>query len=218
MAELIASVIIFLLTHTIPAYVPLRENLVCHLGERPYRIVYGIITLAVLAWIGFAYANAPYVELWGQPAWTRWVPILTMPVACLLLIGGVAAINPFSLSFRKAGFDPNRPGLIGLCRHPVMWSFALWSLAHLAPNGDVASLLIFGLMFGLSLYGPVALESKKRRTMIADKGRAAWDGLMACRGKLRGGNGWVAGFIGGGAFYLLSLWSHEYLIGQSPVP
>ncbi len=188
------------------------------MGERPYRIVYGIVTLGLLTWIGYAYVAAPYMELWGQPAWSKWVPVLIMPVACLLLIGGVAAANPFSLSLKKAGFNPDRPGLIGICRHPVMWSFALWAIAHLAPNGDVASLLMFGLMFGLSLYGPMALERKKKAALVKEKGEKEWNRITACRGKFIGANGWVAGFVGGGMLYLLLLWSHEYLIGVPPWP
>lgn len=214
MAQLIVAVVLFVLTHTIPAYGPLRQNLINRIGESPYRIVYGVITLSLLTWIGFAYTAAPYVEIWGQPSWSRWAPLLIMPVACLLLIGGVFAINPFSLSFKKVGFDPDRPGLVGLCRHPVMWSFALWSAAHMIPNGDLASVLMFGLMFVLSLYGPLALDQKKRAA-IADE---EWTRLMSCRGKIGGGNGWIAGMVGGGGLYLLLLWSHEFLIGVSPLP
>ena len=214
MIELIAAIAVFILSHVIPAYGPCRQGLINLLGKRLYIALYSALSVVVVVWLGFAFIDAPYIELWGHPAWTRWVPLLGMPVGCVLFIGGFWASNPLSLSISKADFDPARPGLIGLSRHPVIMAFALWTLVHLAPNGDVASVLMFGLLTGLSFYGPYTINKRKKQQL----GEAAWQHLAASRGTLRGSNGWLIGIIGGGAFYFLLLWAHEWVLGVSPLP
>ncbi len=214
MIELIAAIIVFILTHVIPAYGTLRQGLIERLGKRLYIVLYSILSWSVIIWLGFAFIQAPYIELWGQPPWTRWVPVLGMPIACILFIGGFLASNPMSLAIGKIEFDPEQPGIIGLSRHPVMMAFALWALLHMFPNGDVASVLMFGLLMALSLYGPYALDKRRKQAL----GEAEWQRLTASKGKLSGSNGWVPGLFGGAAFYLLLVWGHEWVIGASPLP
>ena len=60
-----------------------------------------------------------------------------------------------------AGGDP-APGILKVTRHPMMWAFGLWALAHIAANGDLRSLLLFGSMAVLALYGTVRLDAKRR--------------------------------------------------------
>ena len=214
MIELIAAIVVFILTHIIPAYGKLRQGLIDRLGKRLYIVLYSILSWSVIIWLGFAFIGAPYIELWGQPPWTRWAPLLGMPIVCIFFIGGFLASNPLSLAIGKSAFNSEQPGIIGLYRHPVMLAFALWALLHLIPNGDVASLLMFGLLMALSFYGPYALDKRKKQTL----GETEWQRLAASKGKLSGINGWVPGLFGGAAFYLLLLWGHEWVIGVSPLP
>ncbi len=214
MIELIAAIIVFILTHVIPAYGSVRQSLIKLFGKRLYIMLYSGLSLGVVIWLGLAFIDAPYIELWGQPLWTRWLPILGMPVVCVLFMGGFLSTNPLSLSIGKQPFDPERPGLIGLSRHPVMIAFILWALIHLAPNGDVSSLLLFGLLAGLCLYGPYTIDKRKKRLL----GEEEWHRLAASKGNFRGRNGWTAGIFGGAALYLLLLWTHESVIGVSPYP
>jgi uncharacterized membrane protein len=44
----------------------------------------------------------------------------------------------------------------------VLWAFALWALAHIAPNGDLASLIFFGGFAALALAGMVVIDMKRR--------------------------------------------------------
>ncbi len=214
MIELIASIVVFILTHVIPAYGKLRQGLIERFGKRLYFILYSILSWSVIVWLGFAFIGAPYIELWGQPDWTRWVPLLGMPIACILFIGGLLASNPLSLAIGKRKFYPEQPGIIGLSHHPVMMAFALWALLHIVPNGDAASVLLFGLLMALSFYGPYALDKRKKQNL----GEEEWQRLAASKGNLSGSNGWVPGLFGGTAFYLLLIWGHEWVIGVLPLP
>jgi len=214
MIELTAAIIVFILTHVIPAYGPLRQSLIARLGKRLYIILYSGLSVAVFIWLGFAFFNAPYIELWGQTVWTRWVPIIGMPVVCILFVGGFLASNPLSLSIGKQPFDPKRPGLIGLTRHPVMMAFALWPALHLFPNGDISSVLLFGLLMGLGIYGPYTIDKRNKQSL----GLEEWQRLASSKGTFAGSNGWFVGIIGGGGLYFLLLWAHESVIGASPLP
>lgn len=214
MIELILAITVFSLAHIIPSFGPLRQRLINLLGKRLYIVLYSALSVVTLTWLGFAFIAAPHIELWGQPVWTRWVAILGMPIVCVLFVGGFLSSNPLSLSIGKKTFNPMRPGLIGLSRHPVMLAFTLWSLVHLLPNGDVRSVLLFGLLMGLNIYSPMAIDKRKKQKLGVEE----WCRLAASRGRFKGGNGWTAGMIGGAALYFLLLWAHEYVIGVSPLP
>jgi uncharacterized membrane protein len=60
-----------------------------------------------------------------------------------------------------ADSDP-APGILRITRHPVLWSFALWGLAHIASGGDVASIIFFGGFAALALAGMVIIDLKRR--------------------------------------------------------
>jgi len=175
MTELVAAIAVFIASHMIPAYRPLRNALVGAMGERAYMILYSLISIAVIVWLGVAYARAPYVEVWTFTPWTRWVPVLVMPFACIMLVAGATRPNPLSLSFAPGTYDPGRPGIVSITRHPVIWPLTLWAAAHLPPNGDVASLILFGFLFALGLAGPPSLDHKARAKMP----EAEWQRLAA---------------------------------------
>jgi len=173
MTELVLAVAVFIASHTIPAYRPLRDALVGLMGERVYMIVYSVISLAILVWLGVAYARAPFVEVWPLTRLAYWVPIAVMPFACIMLVAGITTPNPLSLTFARGSFDPRHPGINSITRHPAIWALALWAAAHMVPNGDAASLILFGLLLVLSLAGPASLDHKRR----AKLGEAEWQRL-----------------------------------------
>jgi uncharacterized membrane protein len=149
--------------HLLLSWGPLRGRLVGAIGEQAFATAYSTLALAGLVWLGFAYGRAPYVELWPQAAWTWAVPIVVMPVALLLAVCGLSQYNPTVVqqNFRRADKDP-APGILKVTRHPVMWAFGLWALAHILPNGDLASLVLFGALAFLALVGTQAIEAKRR--------------------------------------------------------
>ncbi len=225
MTELAAAILCFILTHAIPAFKPLRAQLVRAMGEKMYIVLYSMMSAAVLIWLGFAYAEAPYVEIWQQGAWARWLPLWVMPFACILLVGGLVQPNPLSLSFGDADkFDPERPGVVALTRHPVIWAIGLWAISHMPANGDLAALMMFSLLLLLGLSGPKSLDAKRRAGLGEDR----WLGLAAVTsnipllawisGKIRPRGLGVVPLAGGLGLYTLLIFLHEWAIGVSPLP
>lgn len=224
MTELFLAVAVFLLTHAIPAARPVRARLIATLGRGPYMVAYSAVSLAVLAWVGLAYARAPYVPVWSWAGWTAWLPLVLMPLACILGVGALLTPNPLSVAVRRQGFDPDRPGLLAITRHPLIWAFILWAGSHLAANEDLASVILFGLLMLLSLAGPFGLDAKARRTL----GREAWQrmaartsfwpgaALLSGRASWRSASpGWGT-VIGGLVLYIALLHLHGPIIGVIP--
>jgi len=175
MSDLLFSIAVFLIAHIIPSYAPLRKAVVSKMGERTFMSVYGIISLGLFAWLIYAYQQAPYVELWAMADWMRHSVLFVMFWVCLLFVCTFSQPNPFSLGIGGKNFDPEHPGIVAFSKHPAFWAFALWSFVHILPNGDLASVLFFGLMGGLSLYGPLSLNKKRQDKM----GREHWHDLAA---------------------------------------
>ncbi len=173
--------------------------------------LYGIVSLVMFIWLIATYLAAPYIELWLVADWMRHVVLLVMFLVCVLLVCTFSQANPFSLGIGAKGFDPDNPGIVAATKHPAFVAFAFWSFVHILPNGDVASVLFFGLMGALSLYGPFSLNQKRRKKM----GEATWQDL-ATRTK----SGWprigllrwlIAGILYVGLFH-----AHEPVIGVVP--
>jgi uncharacterized membrane protein len=171
--ELVAALALFLASHAIPARPPARQRLVAIAGARVYLLAYSAVSLLLLGWVFVASANAPFVELWPFQDWQRLVPALAMPAACVLIVFAFTSPNPLSLAIGwQRRFDPERPGIAGVVRHPVLWAALIWSAAHIVPNGDVAHLILFGTFALLSIGGMIILDRRARRRLGADAWRA----------------------------------------------
>jgi uncharacterized membrane protein len=225
MTWLFLAVAAFLATHTIPALPRLRSRLIAWLGWRSYMVAYSALSLLVIGWVAWAYRQAPYQPLWDYDPRLNWVPLLVMPWALVAISLGVVRPTPLSLSFFNdhRQFDPARPGLLRFSRHPLLWGFLLWAVAHMVPNGDAASLLLFGLLAVLSAAGMVGLDLKRRRSL----GRDRWQALAihcpigpwpasGARWKITTRDGLAV--VLGIALYGLILAFHQKVIGVSPFP
>lgn len=223
--QVVAAFALFLASHSVPALPGLRGRLVGRLGEPLYLALHSVVGLATLIWLVVATLEAPYVELWGFHPETRWILIAIMPVAFILLLAGATSPNPLSLAPTAKGYDPARPGVVAVTRHPVLWAMALWSGVHLIPNGDLRAVLLFG---GLCLFSLAGMPLFDRRRASA-LGQAEWErlsagtsvipfaALMSGRARLGGAAGlaWRAAL--GLACYALILYFHGTLFGLSPL-
>ena len=163
--EFAVASVAFAGSHFLPACGELREGLIRRWGRRGYFAGYGLVSLLLLGWMIVAAGHAPYVELWPPQPWTRWVPVLVMPLAVFLAVAGIGIGYPFTLGGRRdAAFDPAHPGFAALTRHPLLWALTLWSVAHLAPNGDLAHILLFG---GFAIISAAAVPVFDRRAVKA---------------------------------------------------
>jgi len=217
MWELAASVAVFLFSHRLTNQPAFRAKAEAVLGgPRGFTIAYSALSLVLLAWMVMAYRDAPMVLLWGQQPWMRWVPPVVMPVACVLAVAGLIQPNPFSIGPGSRGFDPARPGVLRLTRHPVLWAAALWAGAHIVPNGDAAALILFVPLLLLAMLGPKMLERKKRRVLGAEWGRLAALTAKPSAAMLRE-MGWKP-MVGGLVLYAVLLMLHQPVIGAWPLP
>lgn len=176
--EYIVALAVFMGSHRIPATPGLKARIEGTLGRKGYIIAFSVLSTALLFWVIFAAGRAPYVGLWDQAIWHRWLLNLVMPVVLALTVFGVAAPNPFAFEGRASGFDPQHPGIAGFSRQPLLWAIALWAGAHLLANGDLAHVILFGLFLGFALVGMGIVERRRR----ADVGAAEWARLTAHTG------------------------------------
>ncbi len=168
--EFVTAYALFIVSHGVPAWPPVRGRLVAVLGERLYLILYGLASLALLAWLIVAAGRAPHMPVWSSAPWQFWAPVLVMPLACALAAFGVAAPNPLSFGSRNSSaFDPEKPGIAGIVRHPLLWAIALWAGAHMVPNGDLAHVVLFGGFAVFALTGMAAIDRRRRRSLGSDE-------------------------------------------------
>ncbi len=224
--EALLAMAVFLLSHSIPARAGLRDRLVGQFGRAGYLTLYSLISLVLLVWLIVAIGRAPYVPLWPFATWQLWVPLLVMPFVCLLAALGLAVPNPLSLGGLSQGFDPDRPGIVGITRHPLLWAFALWAVAHALAKGDLAHLFLFGGFALFSILGAWVIDRRRRRQL----GHATWRELARNAPflpfgrlgatRLSGWPLWPSALRGGFAVLLFAalLVLHEPVIGLWPLP
>jgi len=157
----------------------LRPRLIELLGENGFRIVYSAVALVTLVWLMRAAGAAPVVSLWPETAWARWVPILVMPFALVLLVAGVTTPSPTAMGGAARDDGPTGltatglTGILAVTRHPVMWAVALWALAHIPPNGEAARVVMFVAFAALALGGMVHIDHRRAAAMGAAWGPIA---------------------------------------------
>lgn len=222
--EVLAALACFFASHSVPALPGVRARIVGAMGQGWYVALHSIVGTASLVWLIVATLHAPYVELWGFHPWTRWVPLLVMPFAMILLVAGLLTPNPFSLGPGGRRYDPSRPGIVAITRHPVLWAAFLWATAHLFPNGELRAVLLFGALTGFSLMGTRLLDHRRQqrmgpewRQLAANTSNLPFAALLAGRARLTGipGLAWRAAL--GLILYAAILFAHGALFGVSPL-
>ena len=176
MTSLIVAALFLLATHIGISSGGVRPSLVATLGERAYRAVYSVIALLAMVWLVIAWRQAPWIELWPAGPAVRHLPFLAMPLASLLVVCGLSQPNPTAVGGPR---DAPARGILRITRHPVMWGVALWALAHLLANGDLASVLFFATFAALALAGMAALDRKQEQ-----RDPAGWPALLAATSSL----------------------------------
>ncbi len=219
------AAIFFVVSHIVLASAPLRAALVESIGENAFRGLYSAVAIAALVWLALAYASAPYVELWPETVWARHVPLVAMPFAAILVVGGLTTRNATAIGGGAIDEANPTPGIMKVTRHPFLWGVALWALAHIAPNGDGASLMLFGAIAILSFAGMAAIDRKRARALGAAWGPVLlgtsvlpFGALLSGRAKLRFGEIGAWRILAGVALYVALVFAHAPIIGKSPMP
>jgi uncharacterized membrane protein len=223
MIEFLIALGAFLGAHLIPASPRIRARLIDLMGRAPYLVAYSILSLALLGWLIVAAQRAESVVLWDAAPWQWQFAFLMMPVATFFLVAGLLAPNPLSISFR-AGSEGG--AIASITRHPIVWAFLIWSVAHIPPNGDLVSVILFGGMAMFSLLGFTLLDAKARRRLGPDRWRilAKRTSIVPFAALLTGRTGLtnvreliVAGGITAALYLWFILQGHQLLIGLDPL-
>jgi uncharacterized membrane protein len=194
----------FLMSH------PLRRQLVWRLGASGFALVYSAISLALFYWMVVEFNRAPKgYGLWhvGDILWAI-ASVVTL-LAAILFVGSFVRNPSFpGVPDQLAAQEPF--GVFRVTRHPMMWGFAFWGMAHIvvAPRAD--NFIFAGSIIFLALVGAKAQEVKKARLMGVE-----WDAWLrkthyVPRLSMLHRVGF-APWIVGGAFWALSMWGHPYL-------
>ncbi len=225
--ELLAAVAVFVGGHFLLSSAPLRDPLVGAIQLRPFRLVYAIAMVVALTWMVMAYGRAPYYSLWFPPLWTAWVPLLTMPLASVLLVLGLAGSSPTGIggeALVDARPGTGAEGATTITRHPFLWGTTLWAVGHLAVRGDLASMILFSAIVVLSLGGMWHIDQRRERELGAAWGpiklttsAIPFAAALTGRGRVdwRGIGPWRP--VAGIGLYAALLAAHRFVIGVDPL-
>lgn len=158
----------FLASHLGLSSTAVRGRLVGRLGEKGFQGLYSLVALLALGAMIAGYAQAPHTDfLWVPGHGLRHLPLSIMPLALILIAGGVLIPNPSAVGMADA-LDRTEParGALRITRHPMMWGVALWAAVHILANGDLASLLFFGGFLLTAILGSLHLDHR----MAAEQG------------------------------------------------
>jgi uncharacterized membrane protein len=169
MVPFVSAFAVFLLLHSIPAVPAVRSGIIARIGRPAYITVYSAASLAALGWLFSTALSLDYVPLWDLRPWHAVITFILAPLGGFLVIAGLVSTNPLSISIRSSDHVGS---IVGITRHPVLWGFAIWALGHIAANGDLRSLLLFG-GFALFALGSIPMTEKRARRRLGDR----WDAL-----------------------------------------
>ncbi|MCL4676293.1 MAG: NnrU family protein [Pararhodobacter sp.] len=222
--EFVAAMIVFLGAHAIPVRSQLKTPLVALLGQAGFGIAYSVLSIALLTWVIIAAGRAPYLPLWAFAPWHGHAALALMLAASLLAAYAIAGTNPLSFGSRAAPFDPARPGIAGVCRHPMLLALALWGATHLLANGDLAHVILFGTLTGFALLGMPLIDRRKRRDLGAEVWRTQaratalvpFAALLTGRWRPQAGPTWRPA-LAAAIVWALLLYLHPLVIGVDPL-
>ncbi|HEX9805260.1 MAG TPA: NnrU family protein, partial [Alteraurantiacibacter sp.] len=130
---LLAASIAFVGSHFAMSH-PLRAPMVRALGEKGFLGVYSLVSLATFAWMIWEFRNSPsrMEPVWSgydEVSWT--IASLLTIVALVLLLGSFRGNPALPHPDEKPKFEREPRGVFRVTRHPMMWAFGLWGIAHI---------------------------------------------------------------------------------------
>ena len=187
MIVLILGLILFLGIHSLRIVAPgWRDARFAAMGEGPWKGVYSLVAivgLVLLIW-GYGLARPEAMFFYEPPSWMKHAVALLMLIALII----------FMVSQLPAG--KMKPAL----KHPMLLSVKIWAFAHLAANGDLASILLFGSFMVWAVADRISLG--KRDAPLPQEGPVTWD---------------IVAIVAGVVIYLLFVWQlHAWLFGVLP--
>lgn len=190
MAILVLGLVLFLGVHSVRIFAnDWRSRTVAARGEKFYKGVYTVVSLAGFALIvwGYGFARHNPVVIWNPPRGMNHLAALLMLFSFVLL---VAAYVP-------------RNAIKAKLHHPMILGVKVWALAHLLANGMLADVVLFGAFLAWAV---LDFRAARRRDREADVQYAAGTAKGAA----------IAVVVGLGAYVVFAAWLHGVLIGVRP--
>ncbi len=191
MTILVLGLIIFLGVHSVRMLAnDWRTAQIARIGERPWKGLYSLASLAGLVLIvwGYGAARANPMLLWNPPDWLRYVTIVLTFVSFILI---AAAYVPGTRIKARLG-------------HPMVVGVKVWAFAHLIANGTLAGTILFGSFL---VWAVVTVAVSRRRDRDSSVTYPA--------GTLAGDA--IATFVGAIAWVVFAFFLHGWLIGVRPL-
>ncbi|MEP3422458.1 MAG: NnrU family protein [Erythrobacter sp.] len=209
--ELIAANVAFVGSHFAMSH-SLRAPMMAALGNTGFQIVYSIVSLVTLAWVYFAFGDAPPADLpgTGQIGWVI-ATVLVLP-ALVLHVGSLMGnpAMPTPKASEQARAEPK--GVFKVTRHPMMWGFALWALSHIVLWWSIRTTIVALSIAILALVG-AKLQDRKKQSQLGEDW-AVWESRTSFwpRWSALAGAGalpWALGLI----FFVFFSWLHIPIAG-----
>jgi uncharacterized membrane protein len=191
MAILVLGLVIFLGLHSTRIFAePLRAQAIARLGDGPWKGIYSLVSaigFVLIVW-GFAQARFDSAALWTPPPGVQHVTILMMLLSMLVL----------------AGYFFKQSHIAVAVHHPMVWSVAVFGLAHLIANGSAADVVLFGAFFIWALADLMSSYARDRRLSVVypEPNWGATIGAIA---------------LGLVLWAIVAFWLHLWLFGVSPM-
>lgn len=218
MSLLITTCVLFVGTHFALSH-PLRAGLVARLGERGFLITYSIVAIATFVLIVQAWRGMPpEPPLWtvDDPLWM--LASLLVLFASILFMGSLIG-NPALPAPNAAAATQSAPrGVFAITRHPMMWGFTLWALAHALVMPTPGQIVLSSTIAFLALVGSAGQDAKKAQVM-GDSWRhwAARTSFVPFARQVGGVTPWGDtiprghALFGGIVLWLVATWAHGAL-------
>jgi uncharacterized membrane protein len=149
MTTLVAGLILFLGVHSVRIFAePWRVRTIARIGEKPWKAVYSLISIAgfvLLVW-GYGQARQQGVVLFEPPVFMRHLTSLLMLVSFVLL---AAAKVPGNHIKARLG-------------HPMIIGVKVWAFAHLLANGRLSDVVLFGAFLAWAVADFIAARKRDR--------------------------------------------------------
>ena len=226
MHQLVISIVVFLAAHALPS-TPLRGWLIARLGRRAFMWGFSFLSILLMAWVVYAYAQAEVETIWWVTGpLVRLFSALILFFAILSIVSTAMAEHPVLLTAETVLTNPDAlRGILRVTRHPLLWGLGLWGLVHMLNNADPPSWVFFGVMTFLALGGTWAIDRRRERLLGAHWDRVAgatsnFPGLAILQGR----NRLVFSEIGllpfgvATVLWLALLGLHEWVIGVPAWP
>ena len=189
----ILGLIMFFGIHMLPFYPEYRALLIDKFdsdrieGEELYKVIFAVIVLLGLIFIGIGKGSMEFIGLWSTPIFFRYITVVLIPVAFILMV---------------AAYMPNN--IKRYVPHPMLTGVIIWGATHMMVNGDVAAIILFG---SFVVYSVVAIKLANRRQYDKNSQKDTQEKIPMVKDTI------VIGIAMLGL--LLLLWLHKPLFGRA---